>query len=661
MPVGPDSDTTIYNRLVERITDEEKYPNTAIKRITNFLDGSFNQVWVLAFSEAIRENQIKATSTQLSGWIDYAGGPITDEDIRDLGLEGNVEPDEINEFINETDLDELVEILGVERNEGEQSSALMKVLTNEDRTIEVPQGTTFGTQPDSRGNFFAYRTDDDYTIPENPPDRDTPDNWDDPDDADATEPGDAGIDSQGRAFVLATADAEEIGEEYNVPAGTITFLVDPPTGVDSAINEQPAQGGANRETNDELRERAKDAVATSVGGGTTQGIIGRIINDAGASDVLVDEFFDGNNVNRPATTWPHVEVIVDGGDETEIEETLEDSRPTGVQHFLIRPETYVIDTEAHLTTDGDLDEDVVPDELLRFYGQVGIGEDLYRNKVIQTILNASDVIINIEQLDLFVADEPVTVEFNYEAYEFDENQLTYDVDGRLGRAGAVLIGDNEEPTQQDGLNQYEYGVDWEETSSGIEWIDSAESTHPNNGEMFTIGYIPHADREQTFSFTEDITSYELGLPVLEVTTVIDEVGNEYTEGVDWELVGNNIEWIAAGDSPDEGTNFTVDYIAELSRHRIRKPECCADIERSEVVAVIDGEEIPLNKDIHYEVLDDGVQALHGAGSTFEYESQEYTVVGSDAILISYRVEEDLNISVREKIQAGESTITSELV
>ena len=69
MAFGPEPIDSIYNRLVERITDEEKFPETAVKRITNFLNGSFNQVWVQAFSEGLRENQIKATATQLSGWI----------------------------------------------------------------------------------------------------------------------------------------------------------------------------------------------------------------------------------------------------------------------------------------------------------------------------------------------------------------------------------------------------------------------------------------------------------------------------------------------------------------------------------------------------------------------------------------------------------------
>ena len=627
MAFGPEPIDSIYNRLVERITDEDKFPETAVKRITNFLNGSFNQVWVEAFSEGLRENQIKATATQLSGWINYSGGPVTNDDLRELGIENVVSADEINEFMDESDLDELVEIVGVQRDEGSRATVELRILTNEDREVEIPAETPFGTQPDSRGNFLRYRTVDDATIPENPPEEQ--------------------IDEQGRHFVEVDARAEEVGERFNVPTGTITYLVNPPTGVDAVINLDPATGGVDRESNEELRSRAKESVARSVGGGTIDGITGRIIDDTDASDVLIEEFFDGNNPNRPLTTWPHVEVIVDGGIEDDVDDVLQDTRPTGVEHFLNRPDTFTIRTETDINITDEINEDIIIEDIELFYATLGIGEDLFRDKVIQTILNADANIQTITGLSLFVADENMDFTFESEEFTFTDGQLEYDTELRAGRLAAVVAEDG---------SFFEFETDWEaRRNEGITWIDDAESTIPEDGDLFEVFFNEHPPRENIFRFEDGVDEYFLSNPVCsgDVIQIEDELGTVYEEGVDFEVGDNSIVWLEAGDSPTSGRLFTVEYFALLSNHQLRKAEVRQINDDEDVIAVIDGQDVHLEDAVHYIDEGDSIQLPDGSGTPFNFEElEDVSIINADDFRISYEIEEDLPVDRREKVQSG---------
>ena len=640
MTNAPDDLDTIYDRLVDRITDTERFPDTAIKRITNFLDGSFNQVWVRAFSQGLRENQIRATAAQISGWVNYAGGPLTEDDLRDLDLDGNVDPDEINAFLDESDLDELVEILGVQRNEGEPAVGPLKVFTNEDREIEIPEGTSFGTQPDSRGNFLTYFTTEDFVIPENPPE--------DVSDEDA-EIGDAGVDEQGRNFVIAEVESVDVGERFNVPSGTVTYLVNPPTGIDGSINLDAITGGVDRESNEELRERSKRAVAQSVGGGTRDGIVGRIVDDTGANDVIIEEFFQGNNPNRPQITWPHAEVVVDGGIEEEVLDTIADTRPTAVEHFLERPEEYNIDTEATLVITDGIDLDEVEDDLERFYASLGIGENLFRNRVVQTLLNTSDRIVNIKDLILYIADENIEWEFDSETFIYDETQEQYDTEGRAGRLAAVVDDDGK---------FYEFETDWEaRRDEGITWLNGDV---PDDGQEFDIYYNEHPHTTDRFRFDETRDSYTLGDLVQDgdIISVEDEAGNTYTQNTDYEIDGQSFVWLSDGNSPADGRLFTVEYFANRSNHALRKPDERVNDE-GEVVAVIDGEDVVLNDDIHFVDEDETIQLKDGSGTPFTEDG--VSIINADDFRTTYPIEGDLEMDAREKVQSSASEFEIEQI
>lgn len=55
-------------------------------------------------------------------------------------------------------------------------------------------------------------------------------------------------------------EAKEIGTEYNIPAETITEIINPMAGVREIINEEPTTGGADIETDEQLRFRHLEAL-----------------------------------------------------------------------------------------------------------------------------------------------------------------------------------------------------------------------------------------------------------------------------------------------------------------------------------------------------------------------------------------------------------------
>jgi len=128
-----------------------------IAKLTNFTTNSFNYVWTRAFANEVRRLEIQSLATQLSGFIDYAGGPITEEDIARLGLEDSVTPEELNEYMVDEDLDELVAILGVARGGGTRATGEVDITTESGETT-IPAGTIVTTETDSRGDIKQFQT-----------------------------------------------------------------------------------------------------------------------------------------------------------------------------------------------------------------------------------------------------------------------------------------------------------------------------------------------------------------------------------------------------------------------------------------------------------------------------------------------------------------------
>lgn len=441
MVYRPDTVDAIQSDLIGRLAGK-------IDKLTNFVSGSFNNLWTLAFSEQLRENQEALLAAQLSGWIDYAGGPVTDDDLSSLGIE-NIDAEDVNEYMHDSDLDELVRIVGTERDPGDKASGEVEVTVSNDN-VTIPEGTEFGTEPDTDGTYLSYFTTSRVQTPDN------------------------------QTSVLVDVIADEVGEEYNVGSGQITYMPNPPNGVEGVTNANSISGGVNRENNEDLRERAKNSVLEHSGGGTVDGIEGYIRNNVdGVITVRVEEF--------PDSTPPYGDVIVDGGSDSAVLDAIDQSHPSGVRHDLVRPTRYTVDVYAevegsNVTTDSA--ERLVTD----YIDGLELGENMYRDKIIQKIMNADVDIDNIVTLDVSIVNDPYTFVVGTDVYQLDKALSNDGITEVTGTAGGGSTTFTEDTDYQ------EWNSSAGSTATPHDSIDwSLAGTDPDDGTTFYVDYLTPND------------------------------------------------------------------------------------------------------------------------------------------------------------------------
>lgn len=522
MVYQPSTQDSIYTSLQGRLTGK-------IAKLTNFAPTSFNYIWTRAFSDNLYEYEVAILASHLSGFIDYAGGPISQSDLDRLGI-SDIDPDDVNEYMDDGDLDELVKIVGVSRDPGEEATGELLVETIESG-ITVQSGREFGTEPDSEGNYLSYVTTSEIESPQQFSDtlafsssvqqytlernylslvevtgtlngssatftegtdfeiNDSTIDWsiggDNPDD---------GTDftvTYSTNEVNADIQAAEVGDGYNIGSGQVTYMPNPPTGVQSVTNPEAVSGGINEEPNDELRQRAKNAILNQSGGGTTAGIEGFIQDGVeGVSAVSVDEFYTGGSKQSA----PYADVIVDGGDDAAVEDAIDASHPSGVRHYLVRPTIYTVNVRA--SVEGvSIDTGGVEEELTEYLSGLQIGERAVKDRMIQLIMNADENITNIDTMEIEIDREPHTYTSGTSVYQLNKQ----------------LMDDEGDHTYEEGITEV-VG-----TLSG-----TAETT-----------------------FTEDLDYREWN----------SSAGNS-------DPPHDSIDWSIGGDNPDDSTEFYVTYLVE---------------------------------------------------------------------------------------------------
>lgn len=434
MVVEPRNEEEAADSLQDKLTGR-------IRKLTNFTEKSFNTVWTEGFAQGLRDSEIRAISAQLSGWIDYAGGPIDQNDLNALDI-NNVSPDEINEYVEDEDLDELVKIVGIERDPGVPATGDVNVTTITSQTT-IPEGTEFGTMPDSSGEYSSFYTTEEMISP------------------------------HGTREVVISVRAEDVGTSYNVGAGQIEYMPNPPTGVDAVTNVTPVDGGVNVESNDDLRERARNAVFLSSGGGTVLGVQGYIESNTEARDVILDEYYN----EQP----PYVDVITDGGDEDEVIEAIERARPIGIEHNLIRPMSYTIGISTDVMGD-PIREDRIREAIIDHINNLGIGNNVYRDKLAHIIFSSDVNVENVVDLQLHVIAEP---------HEYIGRQTIYRPRKDIHADGIQEV----RGYYQSEFVTFEEGNDYEIVENG-EGIDfNVGGRHPDMNEDIYIDYRAFFDIE----------------------------------------------------------------------------------------------------------------------------------------------------------------------
>lgn len=459
-----------------------------ITNLTNFVETSFNYVWTQAFSSRFRDNEAALLATQLSGWIEYAGGPITQEQLDALNVTG-VEPEDVNKYMDDEDLDNLVEIVGVDRDPGEPATGQV-TFTTVSAFTEIPAGTEVATQPDGSGNYFSYTTDEDTST------------------------------SSGETETTVSVTAVDVGEEFNVGSGQLTYLPSPPTGIQGVSNTAAILGGANRETNDQLRTRAKNAIFDKSGGGTAAGVRGYVeSNTEDVTTVAVAEYPGGNDslsANSPSpggpggstSTSPFADVIVEGGTAAEIEQSISEARPVAIQHNFVRPELVEVNVNVEIlgSAIGADDIDSIENAVQTYINNLGLGETIYRDKIIQQIMNADSEVENIESLTVEITNESHTFSTGTDIYPLNKgvsmvNDGISQVTGTLNASSTTFVEDTD---------YQEVDNDTDGSDDAIDW--SLAGDDPDDGTDFFV----------TYEITEDIEidQYEKGDTNSVIVTVV---------------------------------------------------------------------------------------------------------------------------------------------
>ena len=159
--------------------------------------------------------------------------------------------------------------------------------------------------------------------------------------------------------------------------------MDPISGIESVTNPEPTTGGRDTETDEELRYRAKKYAPYAKA--TVYSIKAAILEIEGVIDVLVQEDTTNHTVN----------VIVEGGDDSEIESTIDQSRPCGIQVTWQRPAYKTIDVTVEVKAVEGYDVSAVQDNVQQaiedYFNSLKIGEEVTFSDLSKAILNADGV------------------------------------------------------------------------------------------------------------------------------------------------------------------------------------------------------------------------------------------------------------------------------
>lgn len=451
MALDPRTTDEIYDSLKGNLQGR-------ISKLTNFVQSTFNYVWTRAFAEEQHDEEVAALAVQMSGWADFAGKEITQDDLDELNIDGAT-PEELNEYIQSTDLDELAKLVGVSRDGGTRATGELEITTNTATTI--PEGSEFGTQPDANGDFLKFQTTEE-------------------------------VSTSSAATVTANIQAVQVGDDYNVGSGTITYMPSPPTGVDSVTNPSGTTGGTNIQSNESLREDIKNAVVESSGGGTKAGVEAYIENNTEAIDVVIQEKFTGDSEHG---SYPHGDTIVLGGTDSNVQDAIDESHPSGVEHILIRPDQYGINVSADVEG-SNIDTSEVESDISSYFDDLLLGDNIVRDKIIQIIMNADPDIDNIDTLNVEINQETHTYDTgstNHPYYVLDKGSFM-EQDTGITEVVATVGGSSQTLTEGSDYEEYD-SANSDYTSPGLNSINfdvdgdgTVDGDNPDNGTDFDVTY-----------------------------------------------------------------------------------------------------------------------------------------------------------------------------
>jgi len=353
----PETDGSIFDRIASAIA--------SLSPITNFSVNSPERALISGVSDELRERQHELLSVQLSSRVNFAGRTLTESDLESLNVDASkVNLELLNSFQADSDLDAVAARNSISRDPGSFASGDVVFQITSDTAV-IPEGTEVTTDPVGDDEPVRFTTTAEVAA------------------------------GSGDTQLTAPIEAVERGRAGNVGSGTITRIPSPPplVGGDPAVSNPTATtGGENEESNAELRERTKNALVGSAGGGTTEGVESGLVEAFDGLDlenVLIDE---------SASVQPGFEVVVDGGpSDAALKDEIDVLQPVAIEGTLVRPTDVTVDVTVSVTGTG-IDTTAIQDSIIDLISGLGLGGDVIRDQLIVAIMTADDGITGIDSL-----------------------------------------------------------------------------------------------------------------------------------------------------------------------------------------------------------------------------------------------------------------------
>lgn len=191
---------------------------------------------------------------------------------------------------------------------------------------------------------------------------------------------------EGRWEAEVSVKADVAGRAGNVYAGAIIVMPQPLVGVEYVINRGDILTGVDAETDEELRERAKHALEVA-GKATLVSLESAVRGVEGVSSVLIEDMPEG----VPGV----VKIIVYGGETSEIERVINDTRAAGIRVELSRPKPVYIDVTITLTlmrgaTPSKVEREVEA-KIRSYLSSLDIGDDMVFSRIVRVALDVDGV------------------------------------------------------------------------------------------------------------------------------------------------------------------------------------------------------------------------------------------------------------------------------
>jgi len=257
------------------------------------------------------------------------------------------------------------------------------------------------------------------------------------------------LDENGKATVEIIA--VEAGSETEVEAEAITEIVNPLSGLDSVINPEPTEGGRDRESDAELRDRYLESLDRA-GGSTISSIRAAVIDNTESIACLVLEntTTEEDGEGLPPKSF---EVISLGGTDENIAEEIYSYKPAGIEPYgeekyivtdelgydhtikFSRPDQIEIYVDIKVSAESDVTNDV-KNEILKYIGGDLEGEELglsidenvilkrIESLVMENIADTTDIIsteigsapddLQVDNIDIGAREVAITAEENIE-------------------------------------------------------------------------------------------------------------------------------------------------------------------------------------------------------------------------------------------------------